>query len=159
MLNDRLSNTSKGGKNENVTSSVVLVRTHFCPVRNVVSCGIVETVFDAFCSVCQILWSMFPRKLPAQGVSVCRSVSRLSTSSCHRLTAWSYPRVRLPFGWTASAIQSRRDRKKRQPRERLGLHPSVCVEANRRVRLVLGSIRVNRFAIAQRTRLTDSRYR
>jgi hypothetical protein len=32
MLNDRLSNTSKGGKNENVTSSVVLVRAHFCPV-------------------------------------------------------------------------------------------------------------------------------
>src|SRR6516162_2494767 len=31
MLNDRLSN--KGGKNENVTSSLVLVRTRFCPVR------------------------------------------------------------------------------------------------------------------------------
>jgi len=30
-LND--CNTSKGGKNENVTSSLVLVRTHFCPVR------------------------------------------------------------------------------------------------------------------------------
>jgi hypothetical protein len=29
----RLCNTSKGGKNENVTSSLVLVRTHFCPVR------------------------------------------------------------------------------------------------------------------------------
>jgi len=33
MLNDRLSNTSKGGKNETVTSSVVLVRTHFYSVR------------------------------------------------------------------------------------------------------------------------------
>ena len=33
MLNGRLCNTSKGGKNENVTSSLVLVRTHFCPVR------------------------------------------------------------------------------------------------------------------------------
>jgi hypothetical protein len=29
----RLSNTSKGGKNENGTSSLVLVRTHFYPVR------------------------------------------------------------------------------------------------------------------------------
>jgi hypothetical protein len=29
----RLCNTSKGGKNENVTSSLVLVRTHFIPVR------------------------------------------------------------------------------------------------------------------------------
>jgi hypothetical protein len=33
LLNDGLSNTSKGGKNENVTSSSVLVRTHFYPVR------------------------------------------------------------------------------------------------------------------------------
>ena len=31
MLNDRLSNTFKGGKNENVTSSVVLVRTLSVP--------------------------------------------------------------------------------------------------------------------------------
>src|SRR6516165_3786236 len=30
---DRPSNASKGGKNENVTPSLVLVRTHFCPVR------------------------------------------------------------------------------------------------------------------------------
>jgi hypothetical protein len=29
----RLGRTSKGGKNETVTSSVVLVRTHFYPVR------------------------------------------------------------------------------------------------------------------------------
>jgi hypothetical protein len=33
LLKVRLSNTSKGGKNENVTSSLVLVRAHFCPVR------------------------------------------------------------------------------------------------------------------------------
>jgi hypothetical protein len=32
-IGSRLCNTSKGGKNENVTSSPVLVRTHFCPVR------------------------------------------------------------------------------------------------------------------------------
>jgi hypothetical protein len=39
----------------------------------------------------QILWSMFTRKPSAPGVSVSRSVSRLSTSSCHRLMAWSFP--------------------------------------------------------------------
>ncbi|MGB8392366.1 MAG: hypothetical protein WCE27_01875, partial [Pseudolabrys sp.] len=33
MLNDRPCNTAKGGKNENVISSLVLVRTRFCPVR------------------------------------------------------------------------------------------------------------------------------
>jgi hypothetical protein len=33
LLNHGLSNTSKGGKNENVTSSSVLVGTHFYPVR------------------------------------------------------------------------------------------------------------------------------
>jgi hypothetical protein len=32
-IGSRLCNTSKGGKNENVTSSLVLVRTHFIPVR------------------------------------------------------------------------------------------------------------------------------
>jgi len=31
-LNNRLSNPSKGGKNENATSGLVWVRAHFCPV-------------------------------------------------------------------------------------------------------------------------------
>jgi hypothetical protein len=48
MLNDGASNTSKGGKNETVTSSVVLVRTHFYPVR---MAGLVRMVRPVLASI------------------------------------------------------------------------------------------------------------